>query len=201
MMFDQINTVIQGLITTNIPKERKLKLDILADYIRNNKGKSTAVTFVCTHNSRRSIFCQVWAQTLAAYFKIPYFNSFSAGTETTQIYKSALSTLTDVGFKIQPLSEGNNPIYTIKFADTERPILLFSKTITHKINPTEDFAAIMTCGSADQACPNVNGAQIRLAITYDDPKSYDKSPKEQEEYLKCCIRIASEFLYLFNQLQ
>ncbi|MDT8347683.1 MAG: protein-tyrosine-phosphatase [Flavobacteriaceae bacterium] len=201
MVFERIKTVIQGLETAGISKERKFQLQKLADYIRKNGDKTTAVTFVCTHNSRRSIFCQVWAQTMAAYYNAPNFHSFSAGTETTQVYPGVLSALSKLGFKTLSLSESENPIYAIKFSHTAVPILGFSKSMTHSINPTHDFAAIMTCSSADDACPQVEGADLRLAIPYEDPKIYDGSPLEQEKYEACCLLIAAEFNYLFKQLK
>jgi arsenate reductase len=44
---------------------------------------------------------------------------------------------------------------------------LFSKTYDDEFNPQAEFAAILTCSSADGACPFIAGAEKRIAITFE----------------------------------
>ena len=74
----------------------------------------------------------------------------------------------------------------------------FSKTYDQAPNPTEGFAAVMTCSDADQACPVVLGAAERFSIAYDDPKDFDGSDQESAAYDERCRQIAREMLYLFS---
>ena len=64
----------------------------------------------------------------------------------------------------------------------------------------EGFAAVMTCSSADAACPTVAGADRRIAIPYDDPKAFDGTEREAEIYDERCAQIAREMLYVFAEV-
>jgi hypothetical protein len=75
----------------------------------------------------------------------------------------------------------------------------FSKVYDDSPNPSEGFAAIMTCSSADQACPIVHGAAERIAIPYDDPKAFDGTEQEAAKYDERCAQIAREMLYVFSR--
>ena len=52
-----------------IPDDRKQELARIAQYVRSQSqaGRPARLTFICTHNSRRSHLSQVWAQTAAAH--------------------------------------------------------------------------------------------------------------------------------------
>ena len=71
---------IQTALDEEISKERKEVLHGLVEYIIKKRTENSVVNlnFVCTHNSRRSQFSQIWAYTAAAYFGIPA-NCFSGG--------------------------------------------------------------------------------------------------------------------------
>ena len=65
-------------------------------------------------------------------------------------------------------------------------------------NPTSDFAAVMTCSHADESCPIVQGAAIKISVPYEDPKIADGKPNETEVYDERCKQIATEVLYVFS---
>ena len=69
----------------NIPQERRDDLRKLAAYLHNRtKAHQPArLTFICTHNSRRSQICQIWAATAAAYYGRTGVEVYSGGTEVT----------------------------------------------------------------------------------------------------------------------
>ena len=65
-------------------------------------------------------------------------------------------------------------------------------------NPTNSFAAIMTCSHADESCPNVVGAESRFNINYEDPKIADGRADQTLVYNERSIQIASEMCYVFS---
>ena len=117
------------------------------------------------------------------------------------MFPMAAKTLENSGFQIQTLSEGKNPVYAIKYAENAHPIMGFSKRLDDDFNPKTDFAAIMTCNSANEACPLVLGAEKRIPITFEDPKAFDNTPQQAEKYHERSVQIATELLYVFSQLK
>lgn len=187
----------------SISPERKTILLPLIDFIQEKVSKEQEVrlNFICTHNSRRSHLSQVWAQTAAAHFNVKNVFCYSGGTEATAVFPMAAKTLERSGFQVQPLSEGKNPIYSIKYSENEHPIVGFSKTYYDSFNPQSAFAAILTCSQADGGCPFIAGAEKRIPITFDDPKVFDNTPQQEEKYKERSIQIATELFYVFSQIK
>ena len=202
-LFETVATTIQSLNTASISEERKLVLQPLIDFIKKKTtaNESVLLNFICTHNSRRSHLSQIWAQTLARYFKIPNVESYSGGTEATAMYPMVAKTLQKQGFQIEQLSTETNPVYSIKFHNNSLPIIGFSKKFDHSFNPKSDFCAIMTCSSADEGCPFIPGAAKRVPITFEDPKAFDNTPQQEEKYLERSIQIATELYYVFSNIK
>ncbi|WP_242118711.1 arsenate-mycothiol transferase ArsC [Aestuariivivens sediminicola] len=202
-LFPKIKETIEIARVQGIGEERKMILEPLIDFIQNkvNQNQAIRINFICTHNSRRSHISQVWAQTLAYYFNIKTVFCYSGGTEATALFPMVAETLGNQGFAIQKLSETNNPVYAIKFAENEHPIIGFSKKMDHEFNPKSEFAAIMTCDSANEACPYVPGAEQRVPITFEDPKAFDNTPQQAQKYLERSIQIATELYYVFSQIE
>lgn len=201
-MNSKILEIISNFQNSEISKERKEVLQPLIDYIQSKRNTSEKIllNFICTHNSRRSHLSQIWAQTLANYFKIENVSCFSGGTEATAMFPKVAETLENQGFEIVKLSENQNPIYAIKFDENESPIIGFSKRYDDKFNPESHFCAIMTCSSAEQGCPFIAGADKRIAIRYEDPKTFDGTTEMNEKYLQKSIEIGQEMFYLFSKL-
>lgn len=189
--------------TLHISEERKKILQPLIDLIQEkvNKNKPIRLNFICTHNSRRSHLSQIWAQTMAYYFNINNVFCYSGGTEATAMFPMIVKTLQNSGFKIEKLSEGKNPIYSVKYSKNEPAIICFSKTTDHNFNPTSNFIAIMTCSQADKGCPFIFGAEKRIPITYNDPKEFDNTPQQAEKYHERSEQIANEMFYIFSKIQ
>lgn len=200
-LFSEIQQTLLSLPT--VSEERKQVLQPLISYIQEKLDNKEVINlnFICTHNSRRSHLSQVWAQTMAFYYQIPNVNTYSGGTEATAMNATVVKTLIDNGFKIQQLSEGTNPIYSVKYADNTPPIIGFSKKYDDDFNPTSAFGAIMTCSQADEGCPFIAGADKRVPVTYEDPKLYDGTPLEKEKYLERSLQIAAEMHYVFSTVK
>ncbi|WP_371271858.1 low molecular weight phosphatase family protein [Flavobacterium sp.] len=202
ILFSEIENCIKQLNLASISTERKKMLQPLIAFIQakvTNK-ESIRLNLICTHNSRRSHLAQVWAQTAAAYYNLKNVFCYSGGTEATAMFPMVGKTLENQGFKIKMLSEGNNPVYAIKFSKNEPAIIAFSKTFEDDFNPESNFAAIMTCSQADEGCPFILGAEKRIPITYDDPKVFDNTPQQAEKYEERSVHIATEMMYVFSQI-
>ncbi len=184
-----------------ISENRKRVLQPLIDYIQNkiDQGQEVHLNFICTHNSRRSQFSQVWAQTFADYFGIPV-HCYSGGVEVTAFNERAVASLERSGFQITSEGEGN-PRYSILPSQNAIPIVAFSKFFDDPVNEAETFAAVMTCSHADENCPFIPGTEQRISVNYEDPKEFDGTPLETEKYDERSMQIASELFYVFSRIQ
>jgi arsenate reductase len=202
-MFEEIMKITKGFSSESIVDERKEILKPLVDYIQNKvkSGETIRLSFICTHNSRRSHLSQIWAQTMAYYFGVKNIFCYSGGTEATAMFPKVAETLTNQGFAIQKLSDTANPVYAIKYDPNEHPVICFSKTYNDTFNPTSKFAAIMTCTSADEGCPLVFGAEARFPIKYDDPKAFDGTALQSQKYTERSLEIAQEMWWVFKSIK
>jgi protein-tyrosine-phosphatase len=187
---------------SRIAEERRALLDDLAAYVhdRIEVGDPARLIFICTHNSRRSHMCQIWAQTAAGYHGIDGVETFSGGTEATAFDPRAVAALRRAGFEIHAQSKGDNPVYEVRPGEGGPRMEAFSKVYSDPPNPVTDFCAVMTCSQADEACPYVRGASQRLAIWYDDPKAWDGTGQEAEMYDERCRQIGREMFYVFSRV-
>lgn len=202
-MFPKIKSTIDQVSFETISEERKQVLAPLIQFIQSkvNNELTIRLNFICTHNSRRSHLSQVWAQTAAAYHNIKNVFCYSGGTEATALFPKVAETLVNTGFEVKIISEGDNPIYAIKYNTNDHPVIGFSKSYEDDFNPQSEFAAILTCSQADGGCPFIAGAEKRIPITFDDPKAFDNTPLQTEKYQERSIQIATEFLYVFSQIK
>ncbi len=186
-----------------VSDERKEVLKPLINYIQNKVDQKNPIrlNFICTHNSRRSHLSQIWAQTMAFHFGINTVFCYSGGTETTAMFPKIAETLNNQGFEILQLNETQNPIYAIKFSYNEPAIICFSKTFDDSFNPKSEFAAIMTCSSADEGCPFISGAEQRFPIRYNDPKEFDGTDLMNKKYSERSLEIATEMYFVFSNIK
>ena len=72
---------INSLKPADLSNERKVVLKSLIDYIQKKLDTKQKVNlnFICTHNSRRSQFSQIWSDTASYYFGVEDVSSFSSG--------------------------------------------------------------------------------------------------------------------------
>jgi arsenate reductase len=203
ILFPEIQSLVHSFDFASLSKDRKEILQPLIDFVqlKSEEHQEIRLNLICTHNSRRSHLAQVWAQTAAYYYGIQNVFCYSGGTEATALYPKVAETLVQSGFKIMKLSENNNPVYAIKFAGNQAPVIGFSKTYDDDFNPENEFAAIMTCSQADGGCPFIAGAEKRIAVTYDDPKAFDNTEQQSEKYNERSVQIATEMFYVFSQIK
>jgi hypothetical protein len=196
-----VNEVAGDLSTVSV--ERREVLDKIATDVakRLEAGKRADMTFICTHNSRRSHMSQIWAATAAYYYGLGNVHTYSGGTQATACNCRTVAAMRRVGFDIKDATTGENPIYLVRYA-TDRPIIkAYSKLYNADGNPRRDFIALMTCSVADKSCPVVEGAVSRYAIHYVDPRLCDDTPTETTAYNERCREIAREMFYIMSQVR
>jgi len=186
-----------------VSAERRVVLDEIAANIVGllKAGKPAQMTFICTHNSRRSHMSQIWAQTAAYYYGLDSIYAFSGGTEATACNCRTVAAMRRVGFAIEDATTGDNPVYVVRYAQDRPPIRAFSKLYNAPPNPKQDFIALMTCSIADKTCPVVHGALARYAIHYADPRLCDDTPTETAAYNERCREIAREMFYIMAEVR
>ena len=203
-MISAIKTYCDNLTKefNNIPNHRKEILSKISQYINTKRKANNPINlvYICTHNSRRSHFGQVWAHVAASYYGIKNVNTYSGGTEATAFNINAINSLKRVGFDVKPINIEKNTTYHVFHDDNETPSGCFSKTYDDAKNPQKDFAAIMTCSDAEENCPFIPGVELRIGTTYDDPKAFDNTPQQNAKYDERCKQIALETLYVFSKL-
>ena len=186
-----------------IPDERKVVLGEIAATIaaRLEDGHDADLTFICTHNSRRSHMSQIWAQTAACYNGLERVHAYSGGTEATACNCRTITAMRTAGFAIQDATAGDNPLYLVKYAADRPPIRAHSKLYNADGNPKDGFIALMTCSAADKSCPAIEGAVARYAIHYTDPRLCDDTPTETTAYNDRCREIAREMFYIMSEVR
>ncbi len=180
-----------------IPTSRKAQLQQLAEYIKAKAGSPVHLNFICTHNSRRSHLGMIWAAVAAHHFGQENVTTYSGGTEATAFNPRAVAALKRAGFQIENPG-GENPHYLVHYAEDRSPLVCFSKRYDDPTNAADAFAAIMTCSDADENCPLIFGAELRLPLTYEDPKVADDTPAEGERYDERVAQIGREIFYAFS---
>ena len=187
----------------SVALERKEVLNVIVADIttRLREGKRADLTFICTHNSRRSHMSQIWAETAAYYYGLNGVHTFSGGTQATACNCRTVAAMRRVGFAIEDATSGDNPVYLVRYAADRPAIRAYSKLYNGDGNPKKDFIALMTCSVADKSCPNVQGAVSRYAIHYVDPRLCDDMPTETAAYNLRCKEIAREMFYVMSQVR
>ncbi len=182
-----------------ISEARREQLAPLTAYVRKcaQERRPVRLVFVCTHNSRRSQLSQLWARVAAEHYGLAGVETYSGGTESTAFNPRAVAAARRAGFAIEATTRDDNPVYHVRFASAAPALTCFSKVYNQAPNPRQEFAAIMVCTQADEACPAVSGAAARISLPYEDPKASDGTPAEAATYDERCAQIARELLFVF----
>jgi protein-tyrosine-phosphatase len=208
--YPAVRTYVDGRIAEfdQIPEPRKRLLREITDYVRSrlDARQPARLTFICTHNSRRSHLSQIWAAVAADHYGIRDVEVFSGGTEATAFAPQAIAAIERAGLKVStpPITtptDASNLRHEVRYQDPGRVLLCFSKVYHDAPNPGRDYCAVMTCTHADANCPVVFGATVRVAVPFEDPKAADGSPNESATYDERCRQIAREMLYAFSQVE
>lgn len=199
--FPAVEATIASLPISKIPEDRIPVIQSIVDYIlgKIKSGEEIRLNFICTHNSRRSQFSQIWAQTAADYFEIKAF-CYSGGVEVTAFNERAVAAIRRDGFKVVQKGE-DNPVYFVFHGQEAEPIETFSKVYDDPINPISGFAAVMTCDHADENCPFIPGAEVRIPLRFEDPKAFDGTDLEEKMYTERSHQIGVELFLIFQKVR
>lgn len=201
LLYPKLEESVKQFSSNTISDGRKKSLLSLIEYIKASiaANKVVNLNFICTHNSRRSQFSQIWGQVAAHYYGVN-INCYSGGVEETAFNERAVAALIRAGFNIN-YKEEVNPRYKVRYTENTDPTLMFSKLFNAPENPNNNFAAIMTCSHADENCPYIPGANNRIPLLYNDPKEFDDTPFETEKYDERSNQIGSELFFVFSQIK
>lgn len=198
-----IEFIEQGLsLQKKIQKERQLLLDRLVNYISKKllNMEDANLIFICTHNSRRSQLAQVFAVLAAEYAGLKRVRVYSGGTQITRVHPNTVATLLRAGFLVKQSGPAENPVFEFQYGN-EKKLQCHSKSYDDPTNPSEHFAAVMTCSEAEQNCPVVQGSEFRLGLPYPDPGASDGEAEENTVYDQSRDLIAREMLYVFSRVK
>ena len=196
-----LDSTIEHVLQLPISEKRRGVLQPLINYIQSKKDTKSLIqlNFICTHNSRRSQFSQIWAAVAAHAFNME-ITSLSGGVEVTAFNERAVNSLQRMGFAIQS-NGGENPKYEVEYATQTDKLVMFSKLFDNEVNQVDQFAAVMTCDHADENCPFIPGSEERISVQYVDPKAFDDTSEEANRYDERSYQIASEMFYVFSKIQ
>lgn len=201
-MYSQLQQTVDELKNsfTEISSERKMLLDDIAQQLGNwLKNRTEAhLIYICTHNSRRSQMAQIWMWLALKEAGFNHISVWSGGTEATTFHPNAQNAIESAGFFLKTASDSN---IEVRFSDLGEPLICDSAVFTDFTEKLSEFAAIMTCDDADQKCPFVPGASLRISQTYTDPKWSDNSEKTEQVYAETSRIIGREQFYITQQLQ
>ncbi len=200
-LYSQLEYLISSLDFETISKEKQKKLKEISIYLaeRIKSDQSVEINYICTHNSRRSQFSQIWSTVAASYYNLP-IKSYSGGVEITAFNSRAIESLNRMGFEVMCKNQlTRNPKYLVKYSDQADAVVCFSKLFDDPSSPKENFIIMMTCGHADENCPFIPGALKRISFRFDDPKTFDGTPLESQMYDERSLEIATELFFIMEQ--
>ncbi len=165
-------------------KQRE-RLEKVINQINKLLDTSRSIVFICTHNSRRSQLCEFWAKYFSNHYE-KNLNFYSAGVEKTEVYNGVFKALLRCGIK-----RLNNKLIVEK-----KSIRLESKTL-EEIH-LKSFISIFNCSDAEKNCPIDFRSIANINLKYEDPKRFDGSSLEEDEYFKTSYKIARELNYIIR---
>jgi arsenate reductase (thioredoxin) len=184
---------LRGIPRSSLFERHQVAAKQVGDWIRQRRsaGLTANVIVVCTGNSRRSILGSTLGNIAAAYYGMAGVRFFSGGTAPSAFNPRTIRALRDIGVQIDEQNAvappgpagGLNPRYLVRWGrGTSDSIVEYSKRYDDASNPQQDFCAILVCTDADENCPVVSGASLRVSMPFDDPHEFDGLPSESAAY-------------------
>lgn len=198
MLYPEIIEFLNGITANSIDSERREKWNALAQRLRK-KDNQGAINFICTHNARRSVISQSLASALAHHHGLTGIKAWSGGAEETFVHPNSIKLLLRIGYRLKEQTTGENPRYTLSYAEGAPDLLLFSKKFDDPSSPAP-YHAILVCSKGDAACPFIPNVASRTLIPFEDPGAFDNTPKADEAYYEAATLIGDELKQFFQLL-
>ena len=202
MPFPQIEAYLDSLSYDQITAERKQHLDHISHTMAKilHERRYLEIVFLCTHNSRRSIFSEIMSHVLSDALKLPFY-SYSGGAEGTYIAPQVITTLEDIGFETSRFNSRLDTAYHIKYRKRKNALVFYSHNMDNFIRKQYPYITISTCDEATETCPVGPAEAIRFSTPYEDPKVADGTPMESAVYRATCDEITTNLLYIYNTIK
>lgn len=187
-----------------IPGERKELLEELGEYIleKSTQKSGSQLLFICTLNSRRSQFAQVWAQAAAYHYKLKKVSTFSGGESETAINFRILEALRKAGFEITASEVySQNPVYLLSMGRRYPDVFIFSKKYDYWNNPDMNYASIICSNDLYEVNFQPSGADETIYLPYEDIQIFDSSSNSYLRNDEICRQIAREMFYLMDYVK
>ncbi len=166
------------------------------------KHRHAGVVAICTHNSRRSQFAEVWLAVALAEVGLTEVAVASAGTEATAVAPGVIHALLDSGFSVSGDHTLGNPAIRVQGHGIDRR--LWSKTVEEavpRVSGPTNVVALMVCAASDASCPIVPGVGFQTRVPYIDPRLSDGTEDERAAYAKTSTQVEAEMRWLVRALQ
>ncbi|HQR06652.1 MAG TPA: hypothetical protein PLN21_07515 [Gemmatales bacterium] len=197
----------QSVKLVRVAEAHQAALYELSRWIARREKKPSDIIMVCTGNSRRSILGATMGNIVAAYRNKNHLRFHSAGTAPSAFNSRTIATLKEIGLVIEATGsqakvgakKEANPHYRIEWGKgANTSVVEYSKLLDDVALPGRDFAAVMVCDDADAKCPTVAGADLRVSMTFLDPKAFDGTKEESAEYGKTRDLLAQTMLRIIK---
>lgn len=194
---------------SSLSQQQRAAAKQVGDWIRQRRsaGKAANLIVVCTGNSRRSILGSTLGNIAAAVHGDAGIQFFSGGTAPSAFNPRTIRALREIGVTIEeqsglaalgPAGE-RNPQYLVRWGQgAADSIVEFSKRYDDASNPQNDYCAILVCTDADENCPVVLGASLRVSMPFEDPKEFDGLPSESAAYAERRDQIGQAMLLILG---
>lgn len=155
---------------------------------------------VCTHNSRRSQFAEVWLAVALAARGIRGVAVCSGGTEVTAVAPGVVAALRARGFAVDEGPALANPRVAVSGFGVS--LTLWSKGVAEAVSGAGagGTVALMVCAAADASCPAVPRAVYRARLPFADPKSADGTDAEADAYRATSELVEAEMRYVAREV-
>ncbi len=211
-LFPDLRAYCERLLATtgsDLSERHQATARQVGEWIRQHrsKGQVANLIVVCTGNSRRSILGSTLGNIAAAFCGDAGVQFFSGGTAPSAFNSRTIHALREIGVQIEAQSElappGSagelNPRYLVRWGSgASDSIPEFSKRYDDASNPQQDYCAILVCTDADENCPIVLGASLRVSMPFEDPKEFDGLPCEPAAYAERRDQIGRAMLMMLE---
>lgn len=188
-------------IIVPVDEARKIIIDQIVQSIQEQKER-VQLLFICTHNSRRSQACELWAQTWKDFYKLTNLDLHSAGIKRSTFNYRMADAARRSGFRVELHRTDQEETYLITSPfDKASTKGYHSIQLDDKMVPNTNVISVVTCPHVWKKFTPVKGEVSHFYLPYEDPNWYDGQVNESELYAELFSKIGSEMKYLMKRLK